>query len=92
MKVDLSNGSSLSCQFYYTYQICEYFLLLRRNKLLCSDIVNFWGVEIPKLNIIFKGVSEGGRRGGGGEVFLRRPIIGTYCNYNSLVQKASQGL
>ena len=65
MKVDLSNGSSLSCQFYYTYQICEYFLLLRRNKLLCSDIVNFWGVEIPKLNIVFKGVSEGGRRGGG---------------------------
>ena len=65
MKVDLSNGSSLSCQFYYTYQICEYFLLLRRNKLLCSDIVNFWGVEIPKLNIIFKGVSEGGRKGGG---------------------------
>ena len=91
MKVDLSNGSSLSCQFYYTYQICEYFLLLRRKKLLCSDIVNFWGVEIPKLNIVFKGVSEGGRRWGV-EVFLRRPIIGTYCNYNSLVQKAFQGL
>ena len=67
MKVDLSNGSSLSCQFYYTYQICEYFLLLRRKKLLCSDIVNFWGVEIPKLNIVFKGVSEGGRMGGGVE-------------------------
>ena len=51
----------------------------------------FGGVEIPKLNIIFKGVSEGGRRGGV-EVFLRRPIIGTYCSYKSLVQKAFQGL
>ena len=47
-------------------------------KSCCVVILLIFGGEIPKLNIIFKGVSEGGRRGGlrfsfGGQ--LSAPIV-----------------